>query len=228
MKIIFLNAWRGNIPKIKEFILEHKSTTDIFCFQESWNSKSEIFCLDWLKDYQHFFDYKKVSRVDHFSNTTFISSNFKVNQVDTIGLGDLKVGLGLFTQINTPKGKINICNVHGHARPGNKQDTPARIKQSQIIIDFIKNFSGPKLIGGDFNLDRDIKSTQMFEQSGYISLIKHFNIKSTRNEISWENYSNKQYFADHLFVSPDIKVNNFSVPYNEVSDHLPLILDFEI
>jgi hypothetical protein len=229
MKIIFLNAWQGQIPQIKDFILENISTTDIFCFQESWNQSSQIFCLDYLKDYQYFFDKKRVSPEDEFTNCTFVKNSLSVLDVKTIGQGDPNIGLGLFTKIQTPSGKIiNLCNVHGHARPGDKQDTPHRIKQSTLIIDFFKELSGPKIIGGDFNLDLDVQSVRLFEENGYRSLIKDFKINNTRNEISWKNYDNKQHFADHLFISPDVKINHFSVPYNEVSDHLPLILEIEV
>ncbi|MDD4938500.1 MAG: endonuclease/exonuclease/phosphatase family protein [Candidatus Shapirobacteria bacterium] len=229
MKIIFLNAWQGQVPSIKQFIIDNISSTDIFCFQESFNFDSEIFCLNYMADYQYFFDRKRVSDKDEFINTTFVKKDFSVLETKTLGQGDTSVGLGIFNKIKTPNGKIfNLCNFHGHARPGDKQDTLDRIKQSQKIIDFLKNFSGPKIIGGDFNLDRDIKSTRLFEENGYKSLIKEFNITNTRNEISWRKYPTKQHFADHLFITPDIKITNFSVPYNEVSDHLPLVLEFKI
>jgi endonuclease/exonuclease/phosphatase family metal-dependent hydrolase len=38
----------------------------------------------------------------------------------------------------------------------------------------------------------------------------------------------KQPFADYIFITPDIKVKNFEVPDLEISDHLPMILDFDI
>jgi hypothetical protein len=228
MKIVFLNAWQGQIPQIKNFILENIPTTDVFCFQESYNSKSQIFCLDLLKNYQHFIEEKRVSEHDKFVNCTFVKNNFLVSDIKTIGQGDLKIGLGLFTKIKTPDNKIiNLCNVHGHARPGDKQDNPARIKQSQLIIDFFKDLSGPRIIGGDFNLDLNTESVKMFENSGYKNLIREFKVPTTRNEISWQKYKNRQLFADYVFISPDIKITNFSVPNNEVSDHLPLILEFK-
>ena len=229
MKIIFLNAWGGRVKEIEQFILDQKKDTDIFCFQESFNQKSQIFCLDLLKDYRYFFDKKRINQNDEFVNCTFVKKNFLVSNTETIGQGDLTIGLGLFTKIKTPDNKIiNLCNVHGHARPGDKQDNPNRIRQSQLVIDFFKDLSGPKIIGGDFNLDLNIKSVQMFEDNGYKNLIKEFKILTTRNEISWSKYKNKQLFADHLFVSPDIKITKFSVPNNEISDHLPLILGFGI
>ncbi|MDD4938065.1 MAG: endonuclease/exonuclease/phosphatase family protein [Candidatus Shapirobacteria bacterium] len=228
MKIIFLNAWHGQIPKIKDFILENISTTDIFCFQESYNSDSKIFCLNWLKDYNYFFDDKWIDKKDQFINSTFVKKNISILETKTIGKNEIGIGIGLFTKIKIKSKIINLCNVHGFPWPGDKQDNPDRINQSKLIIDFFKDLSGPKIIGGDFNLDKDIKSTRAFEENNFRSLIKEFNITNTRNRLSWEKYNNKQYFADHLFVSSDIKIANFSVPYNEVSDHLPLVLEIKI
>jgi hypothetical protein len=59
-------------------------------------------------------------------------------------------------------------------------------------------------------------------------LIRDYKIENTRNEISWKQYSNKQYYADFTFVTDDIKVLNFDVSYCLVSDHLPMILDFSL
>ena len=123
---------------------------------------------------------------------------------------------------------INVLNVHGKSRPGHKKDTLARLNQSKRIIDFFENMIGPKIVGGDFNLNPDTKSIAMFEKAGYKNLIKDFEIKNTRNKISWKQFDNVQHFADYVFVSPDVKVKKFEVPYNEISDHLPQILEFEI
>jgi endonuclease/exonuclease/phosphatase family metal-dependent hydrolase len=121
-----------------------------------------------------------------------------------------------------------IGNVHGKARPGEKEDTPVRIKQSEKIINYFKDLAGPKIIGGDFNLNPDTKSVEMFEKAGYRNLIKDFGIKNTRNKLSWEQFNNVQNFADYCFTSPEVKVKSFKVPYMEISDHLPQILDFEV
>ena len=230
MKIIFLNAWRGQIPEIKKFILDQVSSTDIFCFQEYNDPQKDIFCLDYLKDnYQYFFDYQQITKRSMFHNVTFVKNNIKVLETKTIGKEDKKIGLGIFTKIKSSKNNIiNLVNFHGFAYPGHKQDTPNRLKQSHTIINFLKDYSGPKIIGGDFNLDRDIKSTQIFEENGYCSLIKEFNITNTRNQLSWKKYPNsEQHFADHLFTNPELKITNFTVPYNEISDHLPLILEID-
>jgi endonuclease/exonuclease/phosphatase family metal-dependent hydrolase len=128
--------------------------------------------------------------------------------------------------------KLHILSVHGKTHPGHKFDTAVRVKQSERIIEFMKDKEGAKIIGGDFNLMPYTKSIDIIEKAGYRNLIKEFKIKSTRNRISWEQFKDrpgfiKQFFADYVFTSEEIKVNAFRVPDVEISDHLPLILDFD-
>ena len=89
------------------------------------------------------------------------------------------------------------------------------------------------MVGGDFNLMPDTKSINLFENSGYRNLIKEFDIKETRNRFAWDTFKNdpdyvQQHFADYCFVSKDINVKSFEVPDIEVSDYLPLVLEFEV
>jgi len=230
MKIIFLNALRGEISAIKQFILDQSLDTDVFCFQEAGYFNTNIFCQEYLlPQYQLLTDKKQISQKDIMVQATFINKNFSVLKSDIIGQNDNNIGLGLFTQIKDSQNKIfNLLNIHGFPWPGDKQDNPDRLRQSQNIIDFFKNLSGPKIIGGDFNLDFNTKSVSMFEDNGYRNLIKEFNIPTTRNEISWAQYQNKQLYADYVFVSSDVKVTNFSVPNLLISDHLSMILEIII
>jgi endonuclease/exonuclease/phosphatase family metal-dependent hydrolase len=64
-------------------------------------------------------------------------------------------------------------------------------------------------------------------EKDFRNLIKEYNIKSTRPDFKdhldeWNNV------VDYIFVDDKIKVNNFEVINTDISDHLPLILDFEI
>jgi exonuclease III len=123
---------------------------------------------------------------------------------------------------------FSIINYHGPALPGNKLDTPERIANSQSLKAIWDNFPAkPKILCGDFNLLPQTQSIKILEGCGK-NLIKEFKITNTRNEISWQKYQNNQSFADFVFVSPAINIKNFVVPYNLVSDHLPLILEFTI
>lgn len=120
-----------------------------------------------------------------------------------------------------------ICNFHGIWFPGDKLDTDDRLRQSEKILEFLGNHEGAKIVCGDFNLMPSTKSVAILETS-LRDLIKDFNIKQTRSKLSpYYGKSDEQHFADYTFVSKDIKVVHFEVPNVSVSDHLPMILEFE-
>jgi endonuclease/exonuclease/phosphatase (EEP) superfamily protein YafD len=228
MKLLFLNAWGGTVkPLIHDFIKEKSIDTDIFCFQEAFENNEWLF-KDQLSNFNHISDFKYFGPNDEYYQSTYLNKSIKTNAIETIFQNEPDTGLCLFTSLLVNNKPLNLCNVHGIWKPGNKLDTPGRLKQSSQIIDFLKNVTGPKIIGGDFNLEFDSQSVKMFEDNGYVNLIKKYNISTTRNNLSWARFpNNKQYFADYVFVSPDINVLNFSVPNIEVSDHLPLILEIK-
>ena len=126
----------------------------------------------------------------------------------------------------TKKGSFWVANFHGASRPGDKLDTPKRLEQSKKILKVLSQLEGPKILCGDFNLMPNTESIKMIERASMKNLIKLYKIKNTRNSISWKRYGNKQHFADFTFVSKDINVKDFKVPYTLASDHLPMILDF--
>ena len=53
------------------------------------------------------------------------------------------------------------------------------------------------------------------------NLIEEYNIKNTR-------YGTENMICDYVFVNNKIKVNDFRVVDSDISDHLPIILDFDI
>ncbi len=122
---------------------------------------------------------------------------------------------------------LQVYNYHGITFPGNKLDTPERLEQSSKIVKAISVAEGEKILCGDFNLTINTESVNILA-SAMKDLIKEFYIKNTRNEISWKIYNNKQNFADFTFVSLGVKAKNFEVPYTLISDHLPMILEFDI
>jgi endonuclease/exonuclease/phosphatase family metal-dependent hydrolase len=110
--------------------------------------------------------------------------------------------------------------------PGHKIDTPKRLYQSEAILNMFEE-KGAVIIGGDFNLLPHTQSVQTFVEQGYRNLITEFDIKTTRNQITYERHpDNIQYYADYAFVSPAIEVIDFIVPTDIVSDHQPLELTF--
>lgn len=233
MRIIFLNSWFGKAGKpFFDFIKSESSKTDIFCFMEVspdlYNNLSAI-----LENFRGLYEgdlfLKETNSICgqavFINKKTKLISNGKVSIYRQL---ENDIGFVQYVELQIGDERFWLGSVHGKTRPGSKLDTPVRLNQSKTIIKFFADKKGPKVIGGDFNLLPDTKSVAMFEEAGYKNLIKDFGIKNTRNKVSWEQFNNIQHFADYVFVSKDVKVNKFEVPYNEISDHLPQILDFEI
>lgn len=226
MKIIYLNCWHGKLEdKIIDFLVLHSKTTDIFCLQEVptlLGNKVE-------KKLKNFF------KVENRSSTNIYSNRLVIFIRKII---DFETKKNHFIQLYIKKYSLSVINVHGISLPGHKRDTKERVKFSKEIIEFCKK-SKNVVIGGDFNLMPRTKSIKIIEQNGFVNLIRKHNIKKTRNIHAWNQakeiekglghkFYGKQKFSDYCFVSKDIKVKSFEVPNVEISDHLPLILEFEV
>lgn len=234
MRVVFFNIWHGQLWEgLRKFLLSQSAKTDIFCFTEV-DPPLQSRLVDLLPGHEA--RYEEIIRTMYFNATIDGQSVFVKKGIEVKTAGKISIykvtpkdaGCLQFIRLRTKGKDFWVGNLHGKARPGTKMDTPARLRQSRKIVDFFEDKGGPKIIGGDFNLMPETKSIAMFEEVGYRNLIKEFSVKNTRNEISWEQFDNVQYFADYCFVSAEIKVKRFEVPKVEISDHLPLILDFEI
>lgn len=121
--------------------------------------------------------------------------------------------------------KLRVINYHGiwtREKIGNAET----LKACEKILFLAKETKGPTIIVGDFNLFPDTLSMQVFYDD-FISLVDNYHISTTRpnsNELS----NLKRNVVDYILVTKDIKVNSFTVLDSDVSDHLPLILDFEV
>ncbi|MCL6096086.1 MAG: endonuclease/exonuclease/phosphatase family protein [Patescibacteria group bacterium] len=117
--------------------------------------------------------------------------------------------------------KVLIANLHGFWIPDSKEDTLERLEQSDKIINFLNSYKHRKILCGDFNLNPNTQSMLRLEK-GMVNLIKKYNVRSTRSNL----HTRKDKYADYILVSKDIEVLDFKVLQDEVSDHLPLFLDF--
>jgi endonuclease/exonuclease/phosphatase family metal-dependent hydrolase len=136
-------------------------------------------------------------------------------------------------RLTVPFGRtsLTVCNLHGVSLPGHKLDTPARLAQSDRLLDFMRGRPGEAAILGDFNLFPDTESILKIERAGYRDLIKEYRVTTTRGTLVKRlhpEYATLEYgfqeYADFAFVTPDVRVAAFEVPDLPVSDHLPLIL----
>jgi endonuclease/exonuclease/phosphatase family metal-dependent hydrolase len=226
MKIVFLNVWGESMrDSLVPYIEEQVKDTDIFCFQEA-SEKMRAQCVDVLVDYEELSDYKYISNDDDFPQSIYVKKSMRIVSSGTLFADDQTVGLATYVELKLEEGSMFVCNVHGRARPGDKMDTVERVRFSSDIIDFFKDKNAPVVIGGDFNLEPPTKSVGVFKEAGYRDLIDEHDIKTTRNHFAWDLYpGNELYYSDYVFVNDKLKVKNFEVVDNEVSDHLPLIVE---
>ncbi len=228
MKIISLNAWRGQQKEeLQQYVEAQKESTDIFLLQEA-DGAIEALRKKLIPDWLTIAADKDSSEYDE---CFFNASIFKDDSV-TICSGVLfangrRTAFGLWTEIAYKGETYLICNIHGLAFPGDKQDTEDRLDQTGVLLEFLSKRPGKHIIMGDFNLFPDTESILQIERAGYRNLIKEYNIETTRNEISWKMYDNKQLWADYCFVGSGVEVVDFQVPQNLVSDHLPMELIIE-
>lgn len=267
MKLISLNTYGGRFfEPVMEFIKQHSTDTDIFCFQELLHTTSDTINIAEFR--ANFFS--EISQaLPEFKGTfvpvqpgaypggdttpdiifglgIFIKNKFEIKKTGDFyivgheqsfqtGIQNTLPFKAQFHQLSIAKKLLTICNVHGTAWPVDKLDSEERLAQSKKILDLVNNLPGEKIITGDFNLFPNTKSIGLFEENGFKNLVKDFNIQTTRGSLIKKLHPEYfadgrvfQEFADYTFVSPGIQVRDYTVPDLPISDHLPLILEFEI
>ncbi len=246
MKLITLNIWGGKVfNPLMDFFKKHAYDTDIFCLQEVFNNpphiksriqqgaKEDVYndISEILKE--EFDGYFAPTQDGEESLTMFTKKSLDIQGVNSEFVYRWKNAMenndassyGINVQyVKFSKNKKNymICNLHGHWTPDFKGDNPVRLEQSQNIKKLLDNFGGLKILCGDFNLAPNTKSMAILESS-MINLIKEHKVTSTRSLF----YTKEIKFADYIMVSSKIKVKKFEVIQDVVSDHLPLLLEFD-
>ena len=121
--------------------------------------------------------------------------------------------------------KLRLLNIHGIWNEGKIGDERT-IKECEYLLSLIEDHTIPTIIVGDFNLNPQSKSIEILNKK-LTNLIEKYNIKSTRPTVK-DGLDVGGRVDDYIFVNDKIKVNNFEVKQIDVSDHYPLILDFEL
>lgn len=233
-----------------EYIKSNSQTTEIFCFQEILKGGEGRTDKDEVKSaYEdiskllpnhtgYFFEYgeegyyyeKQKDEVDfQYGVASFVRNDLHQTFKKGIHLHDPKVtwndysgrfaaGAALALEVEG----YGIVNVHGLWQGSIKEDTQAKIEQSKQIIELAEVLKGKKMLCGDFNLLPHTRATKMF-QDRYTDLIKQYGITDTRGPL----YLKELRYSDYVFTDKAIRINSFSVPSINSSDHLPLIVEFD-
>ncbi len=258
MKVISLNTWGGRAGKEKllDFFRHHKDDTDVFCLQEIWSAPYEH--LDGHAAGGKAIDHSEVQTHGLQEISAVLSNHnvyFRPHYLDNYGLlllvkknldvieegerfvyknkGDvLPQGSDIgnhprniqYVQLKVGDTVVTCINFHGLWNRKGKTDSEDRMRQSENIIAFLHTLKNPYILCGDFNLLPETQSLKLFEAIGLSNLIKEYGITSTRSS----HYIKPEKYADYMLVSSGINVTDFGVLNDEVSDHLPLLLEFEL
>jgi endonuclease/exonuclease/phosphatase family metal-dependent hydrolase len=120
---------------------------------------------------------------------------------------------------------LQILNLHGiwnKSRMGDERT----MKQCEYIVAAAKRKSIATIITGDFNLDPASESIQYMSKH-FRNLITENSITSTRPDFE-DNLDSGKNVVDYIFVNDLITVTHFGVIETNASDHLPLIIEFEL
>ncbi len=128
------------------------------------------------------------------------------------------------TDLQLKNTKLRVLNYHG-IWSKDKQGTNKTIEACKKINKLAGEVSYPSIICGDFNLFPNTSSMRVFND--HINLLNKYNIQTTRPESNELNSVHRN-VVDYILVSDSIKVQDFQVINTDISDHLPLMLEFEI
>ena len=251
MKLISLNTWGCRITKpLFEYIKNCSQATEVFCFQEILKGGKGKTDKDEVKSaYEdisnllpkhtgYFFEYgdegyyyeKRKDEVDfQFGIACFVqrdlSQTFKqgIHLYDPQAVwkdysGRFAAGAALAVQVQG----YGIINVHGMWQGSIKEDTEAKIKQSKLLIELSRSLQGKKILCGDFNLLPHTQAVHLFCDK-YTDLIKEYGISDTRGSL----YPYDLRYSDYIFTDKTMHVSGFAVPRLDLSDHLPLVVEFK-
>ena len=247
MRLITLNIWCGKnflLGSLIDFLKTNSKSTDVFCFQEVLDNEKGINSVvfrDGTEDVvaqiraalPDFVGYSAIPQVNERGLATFIKKDWKVDSIEDQYVYGTKnsmsddswftIGINmLYTKISKGE-KFNIWNLHGAFVKPDKKDYPKTIEQSNNIKKIISGVNGKRILCGDFNLDPDTESVRILESIPLKNLVIDYGITNTRSKY----YELPARFADYIMPSEEVNVKDFKVLQDEVSDHLPLLLDCE-
>lgn len=246
MKLVQLNIWQGKITiAVIQFLKEQDA--DIVCLQEVFSSSPTIGLIDnfsALEQIQKDLDYPycyfeptteffvggvKVSFGNcilskfKITNKRVFFTNHEFNRVENFAKPHASnIRNCLVATIETPHGFLTVLNHHGYHEfsPVGSEITVEKMK---IVGDEAKKINGPLILAGDLNVTSASKSMRVFDDWLEDLTDKH-KIPDTLTIFGKVHGVP----CDHILVNKQIKVNKFEVSKSLVSDHTPLVLEFDL
>ena len=243
MKILQLNVWTGRIKgALKDFFKDNDF--DVICLQEAvWGGNEELLgnlfaTIEKIKElsglkYAYYSSNwgLKIFQPDNVieQGNVILCREEAITEKATTIYGDYKIisatndfyDYAYTIQRITLKNGLNIINHHGYWQP-NPIGDETTISCAKKVAAFVREATGPTIVCGDFNIIHD--SPAMRELDFLRDLTHEYGVDNTLSGLKF----NGKVACDHILVSNDITVKNFTVLDNLVSDHKALTAEIEI
>lgn len=243
MKLMTLNVWQGRLERV---LLKHleQQNIDFACMQEAVHYKGKTGGI--ISSYskigaslrldEQFFSPLNALKFGNddlsFGNVIYSKLPFIQNEnIFTRGSyktdfdfdnDDYNIRALQHVAVEVDGKKLHILNHHGHHIDEHKMGDEETIRQTSMIIDYIKQLDGAVILCGDFNLAPESESIKQFD-SVLQNLSVTYSLKTTRSLLTY-----KEEVCDYIFVNDNVDVKDFSMDQTIISDHNALILDFEL
>lgn len=248
MKLVQLNIWQGRILKhVVRFLQEQKP--DIICLQEiysckehvpNWDSYSSLEILqEALPEMKHWFfaplfSYKVWGR--RVTQGNAIASRFPMSNEHV----EFTHGRFVKDEDHIPntrnfqtcqltiddKRKLSLVNHHAYWDK-NPAGNPTSVKAMRKVVDAVNAIQKPIIVCGDLNVRPETETMQLFK--GLLeNLTETHGVKTTLTQVAGSFDNNNTVACDHILVSSDVQVKHFEVSDEIVSDHKPLVLEFDL
>lgn len=115
-----------------------------------------------------------------------------------------------------------LINHHGYWEP-NPTGSDTSVAALQVVADKVASLDGPIIVAGDLNVDDQSPAMRVFDDH-LTSLTARYDIQDTLSILG----KVRGIACDHVLTNSDIHVRSFSVSDALVSDHLALVLEFDL
>jgi endonuclease/exonuclease/phosphatase family metal-dependent hydrolase len=243
MKLLQLNAWGLRLSTNVANLIKHEAP-DIVAFQEVFDADIETGFFPTLTEfmetirfhhtyYSPVYAYELMHEPLQFGNA--IVSNLTLKDQYTEFTNKTFVDDFIFKRddynirnfqhvvAEDEQGKpFHVINHHGYHVPGHKKGNEFTLKACQQILDYTASLEGPIIIAGDFNLEPGSESLALLDNA-FRNLSTEHKLTTTRTF-----HTNKTEVCDYIFVNDGITVRDFYGTEEVASDHVGLVLEFEV
>ncbi len=120
---------------------------------------------------------------------------------------------------------IRLANVHGPVNYDGKLDDGRRRKMRDSILKYTAGYERV-IAAGDFNMQPETKTIDALEER-FVNIFKG-ELRSTFNMKHKERPGYATAVVDMVLATPNLMVTNHHCPDVDVSDHMPLVVDFKL